>query len=114
MVTDQVDVPTPSLGNDQAGPEVPDLSSAQTAPLTELSATQWKIVALCDVPRSLADIVGELGVRHRGYFRRTHLNPLLRGGVLRMTHPDQPKHPDQAYVLTEAGAALKAHRAGGS
>ena len=29
-----------------------------------------------------------------------------------MTHPDQPNHPDQAYVLTEAGAALKAHRAG--
>ena len=114
LVTDQVDVPTPSLGSDQAGPEVPDLSSARTAPLTELSATQWKIVALCDVPRSLADIVGELGIRHRGYFRRTHLNPLLRGGVLRMTHPDQPKHPDQAYVLTEAGAALKAHRAGGS
>ena len=25
-----------------------------------------------------------------------------------MTHPDQPKHPDQAYVLTEAGARLKA------
>ena len=27
-----------------------------------------------------------------------------------MTHPDQPSHPDQAYVLTEAGAALKARR----
>ena len=25
-----------------------------------------------------------------------------------MTHPDQPKHPDQAYVLTEAGVRLKA------
>ena len=70
-------------------------------------------MALCDVPRSLADIVGELGIRHRGYFRRTHLKPLLRGGVLRMTHPGQPKHPDQAYVLTEAGAVLKTHRAGG-
>ena len=26
-----------------------------------------------------------------------------------MTHPDQPSHPDQAYVLTDAGLALKAH-----
>ena len=25
-----------------------------------------------------------------------------------MIHPNQPKHPDQAYVLTEAGARLKA------
>ena len=24
-----------------------------------------------------------------------------------MTHPDQPKHPNQAYVLTDAGAKLK-------
>ena len=28
-----------------------------------------------------------------------------------MTHPDLPSHPDQAYVLTDAGLALKAHRA---
>ena len=25
-----------------------------------------------------------------------------------MTHPEQPKHPGQAYVLTDAGARLKA------
>ena len=50
-----------------------------------------------------------LGVSGRWYFRKRHLDPLLRGGVLRMTHPDQPSHPDQAYVLTEAGLALKAH-----
>ena len=55
----------------------------------------------------------ELGVCHRSYFRRTHLNPLIRGGVLRMTHPGRPNHPDQAYVLTDAGAALKARRADG-
>ena len=65
-----------------------------------------------DVSRYLEDVVGELEVRHRGYFRRTRLNPLLRGGVIRMIHPDQPNHPSQAYVLTEAGAALKAHRTG--
>ena len=29
---------------------------------------------------------------------------------MRMTHPDQPNHPDQAYVLTEAGIELKARR----
>ena len=70
-------------------------------------------VHLCVMfPDPQEDVVGESGVRHRGYFRRTHLNPLLRGGVIRMIHPDQPNHPGQAYVLTEAGAALKAHRAG--
>ena len=115
LVTDQGSQISKSLVTDQAKPDTTDLPRAETAPLTELSATQRKIVAMCDVPRSLAKIAGELGVRHRGNFRRTHLNPLLRGGVLRMTHPDQPKHPDQAYVLTEAGTKLKslAHHVGG-
>ena len=110
--TDQGSVPTPRLGSDQVGPDAPDLSSEQVEPLAKLSAVQCKILGLCDVPRSLADIVGELGIRHRGYFRRRHLTPLLRAGVLRMIHPDQPKHPDQAYVLTDAGVALKARRTG--
>ena len=70
-------------------------------------------MALCDIPRTMAEVMGELGLSHRAFFRRAHLDPLLWGGVLRMTHPDRPNHPHQAYVLTEAGAALKARHAGG-
>ena len=44
----------------------------------------------------------------RGNFKKRHLDPLLQGGVLRMVHPGQSKHAHQAYVLTEAGIALKA------
>ena len=84
------------------------LSTVQAESLTKLSANQRKIIEICDVPHSLAAIMRALGVAGRGYFKQRHLDPLLRGGVLRMTHPDQPKHPDQAYVLTEAGVRLKA------
>ena len=48
--------------------------------------------------------MGKLGLTHRTFFRRNHLEPQLSGGVLRMIHPDQ------AYVLTEAGVALMARR----
>ena len=125
LVTDQPDAPAPNLVTDQVGrPQgnlvtaqahrpPPDLSTAQAEPLTELSATHRKIVAHCDVPRRLAEIMEALGVTGRNHFRRRHLNPLIRGGVLRMTNPDRPNHPDQAYVLTDAGAALKARRADG-
>ena len=75
---------------------------------SKLSGTQEKIVRLCDTPRRLSEIMDEVGVASRGYFKKRHLDPLLQGGVLRMVHPGQSKHARQAYVLTEAGIALKA------
>ena len=98
LVTDQVDT---AMGR---------LVSDQPQRIQSLTENQWKIVMFCDVPRSVADMMGELGLTHRTFFRRNHLEPLVRGGVLRMTHPEQPNHPDQAYVLTEDGAKLKARR----
>ena len=112
-VTDQADAPAPNLVTHQAGRPQGNSVTAQAEPLTELSATHRKIVALCDVPRRLTEIMVALGVTGRNHFKKRHLEPLVRGGVLRMTHPDRPRHPDQAYVLTGAGAALKGRRAGG-
>ena len=119
LVTDQArsgqeDLSTAQAGSDsaslftaQADRTPGSLFTAQAGSLTELSANQRKIIEICDIPRSLTAIMDALGVAGRGYFKRRHLDPLLRGGVLRMTHPDQPKHPNQAYVLTDAGAKLK-------
>jgi ATP-dependent DNA helicase RecG len=99
------------LVTDQARPEPRNLVSDQARILPTLSKVQWRIVTFCDIPRASANIMSELGLTHRAFFRRTHLDPLLRGGVLRMTHPDQPNHPGQAYVLTETGVELKVLRA---
>ena len=119
LVTDQArsgqeDLSTAQAGSDsaslftaQADRTPGSLFTAQAGSLTELSANQRKIIEICDIPRNLTVIMNALGVAGRGYFKRRHLDPLLRGGVLRMTHPDQPKHPNQAYVLTDAGAKLK-------
>ena len=108
LFTTQADRPSRSLFTTQADRPSGSLFTAQAEPLTKLSANQEKIIEICDVPHSLTAIMRALGVTGRGYFKQRHLDPLLRGGVLRMTHPDQPKHPNQAYVLTEAGAKLKA------
>ena len=111
LVTDQAHRPQGNLVTAQAHRPPPDLVTAQAEPLTELSETHRKIVALCDAPRRLTEIMAALGVTGRNHFRKRHLDPLVRAGVLRMTHPDRPRHPDQAYVLTGAGAALKGRRA---
>ena len=108
LASDQIGSRSGSLFTAQADRPSGSLFTAQAEPLTELSANQRKIIEICDIPRSLTAIMNALGVAGRGYFKRRHLDPLLRGGVLRMTHPDQPKHPNQAYVLTDTGAKLKA------
>ncbi len=112
-LTDQVDAETEDLVTDQVATETEGLVTDQAQQLQNLTENQWKIVKIvmfCDVPRSVAAMMDELGLTHRTFFRRNHLEPLLQGGVLRMTHPEQPNHPDQAYVLTEDGVKLKARR----
>ena len=113
LSTDQATRPSERLVTDQAGSEPGRLVSDQPPVSEELDDMGWKIVACCEVPRSMAEIMGKLGLTHRTFFRRNHLEPLLAGGVLRMTHPEQPNHPDQAYVLTKAGAALETCRVKG-
>lgn len=71
-----------------------------------LTARQRAIVAACDVPRSLAELMERAGVSHRSHFRRKHLKPLLEAGLVRMTNSANPRAPNQKYVLTEVGAAL--------
>ena len=68
---------------------------------------------LCDVLRSLADMMDKLGLMHGTFFRRNQLELLVRDDVLRMTDPDQPNHPDQAYVLAKVREKLAARHVNG-
>jgi ATP-dependent DNA helicase RecG len=100
---------------DQAAHKLRDLVTDQpaaspvnlvTPKLTKLTEHQRKILTFCEVPRSQADLMNSLGLSHRTFFRRNHLEPLIKANLVRMTHPDEPNHPSQAYVVTEAGLGL--------
>ena len=120
LVTDQVVVERSDLvsaqaantssGSDQVGHETKDLVSDQVFALTTRSTIQWSIVMLCEAPRGMIELMEELGVTHRTFFRRKHLRPLLDGGVIQMTNPDNPQASNQRYVLTAAGVVLKTRR----
>ena len=105
---------TPQVSRDLSTAQAPrptaNLSTAQAPALVEITTIQGRMIRLCDTPRRLAELMAAADMTNRGYFKARHLNPLLRAGVLRMTHPDQPNHPRQAYVLTPAGTAIKARR----
>ena len=62
-------------------------------PAAALSDMQWRIVAFCDVPRLLAEIMDDLGVVNRGYFKKTHLDPLIGAGFIALTNPAQRERP---------------------
>ncbi len=106
--------PTPQPSRDLSTAQAPrptaNLSTVQAPALAEITTIQGRIILLCDTPRRLAELMAAADMTNRGYFKARHLNPLLQAGVLRMTHPDQPNHPRQAYVLTPAGIAIKARR----
>lgn len=106
LVTDQ---PAAVAPNRPSGPP----SGRSGAALQSLTDAQWRIVGICEAPRTAAAIMEHLGLTHRSFFRQKHLEPLLRGRVLAMTHPESPNHPDQAYFLTPAGLKLKELRDSG-
>ena len=81
-----------------------------TAAVTNLTDHQKLIIRLCNLPRTRADLMEHTGLNHRAFFRRKHLDPLVRAGLVRMTRPDEPHHPDQAYVVTEVGLAYLKER----
>ena len=101
--SDQVPEGAEGLVSDQLGR--PD-AHLVTPALTNLTDDQRRIMTLCEVPRTQAELMREIGLSHRTFFRRKRLDPLLRAGLIRMTLPDEPNHPDQAYVVTEAGLAF--------
>lgn len=95
------------LVSDQPAAQAASLVTDQPKPLRVLSEVQWRLVGLCDVPRSMQELLNEAGVSSRQFFRKTYLEPLIEGGILRMSYPEIPNHPRQTYVLTEVGIQLK-------
>ena len=112
MVTDQADDGTMSTAHVAHGADPTTEHGSQvrvsSEPLPSLSAVQRRIVAYCDVPRLLVEIMGELGASSRTYFKRKHLDPLIGTGLVAMTNPAHPRARGQRYMLTDAGLKLRA------
>ena len=112
--TDRDNAMAAGVSTETGGRTSSDLSGDSAELLTAPSEIQWRIIELCDVPRRLANVmVAIVGETDRSHFKRQHVDPLLEGGIVRMTKPGQAeRRPNQRYVLTEAGVALKAGRMG--
>ena len=93
------------------GPENQPSANLVTSPeasAAQPSATGLAILQFCRVGRGVPAIMEKVGVTHRSFFKKNHLDPLLSAGFLRQTRPDSPRHPDQGYVTTDQGNAVVA------
>jgi len=113
LFTEQVNECSADLLTEQVNERAADLLTEQVVSLKALSETQWRIVSICEVPKTLAEIMAELGIGSRYYFKTHHLDPLIKGNVIKMTNPDKPRASNQKYVLTETGIRLKINKTEG-
>ncbi len=56
-----------------------------------------ELLEYCKTPKGRNDIQEKFGFKDRKYFRVGILNPLIKGGLLKMTLPDKPTSKNQKY-----------------
>ncbi|WP_371859892.1 Fic family protein, partial [Halolactibacillus miurensis] len=56
-----------------------------------------KLLEFCKTPRTRGEMQQFMSLNNRGYFRTKILNPLIKGGLLKMTLPDKPTSRNQQY-----------------
>lgn len=56
-----------------------------------------EILEFCGIPRSRSEIQDFVGMKSRRYFSEKVLNPLIKGGLLKLSIPESPRSPNQKY-----------------
>lgn len=55
------------------------------------------LLEFCIVPKTRNEIQEFMNLGNRGHFRKNILNPMIKGGLLKLTVPDKPTSPNQRY-----------------
>ncbi len=78
----------------QATEQATEQDAEQAAGLDERTI---RILKFCKTPKSREEIQKFIGIKHREYFRKNILNPLINSNLLKLTIPDKPSSPKQKY-----------------
>ena len=60
-----------------------------------------RLLEFCKTPRTREEMQHFMNLSNRGHFRTKILNPLIKGGLLKLTMPDKPTSPNQKYYSDE-------------
>lgn len=69
-----------------------------TKSATKSTERMNEVIAFCQQPRSLTEIMKHLHLKHRNNAKSRYIDPLIEGGFIEMTIPDKPNSRNQKYV----------------
>ena len=69
-----------------------------TKSATKSTEMMNEVIAFCQQPRSLTEIMKHLQLKHRNNAKYRYVDPLIEGGFIEMTIPDKPNSRNQKYV----------------
>ena len=82
--------------SDQATPQATPPATPQAE--TEVYEDRTReILEFCKTPRTRQEIQNHIEIKDPKDFRKRILNPLIKGGLLKLTIPDKPTSPNQKY-----------------
>ena len=79
---------------------VSDQATPQATPQAETEVYEDRtreILEFCKTPRTRQEIQNHIEIKDPKDFRKRILNPLIKGGLLKLTIPDKPTSPNQKY-----------------
>ncbi|WP_286806829.1 Fic family protein [Acetobacterium sp. MES1] len=85
-------IPLSMVAGDQAPPQAPPAAESE-----EEQQRIRKILEFCITPKSRQEIQAFIEIKDAKHFRLRILNPLIKGGLLKLTIPDKPTSPNQRY-----------------
>jgi len=62
-----------------------------------------KLLSILRSKMSMAEILDILKLSNRDYVRLNYINPSLEQGLIELVYPNNPKHRNQKYRLTQKG-----------
>lgn len=66
-----------------------------------------KVVLVIGKSTKRDEIQDALGLKGRDNFMKNYLSPAIEEAYVEMIYPGTPRHPEQAYRLTQKGIELK-------
>ena len=69
-----------------------------TKSATKSTKTMNEVLAFCEHPKSLTEIMAHWGLKHRNNTKSRYVDPLIENGFLEMTIPEKPNSRNQKYV----------------